>query len=358
MVHAILQKLAQERNQPCVTISLNTHKTHPDNLKDAVLLKNLTQEAEKRILESYEKRSVGSLLDNLSAITAEIDHNFNEESLHVFVSNETKEIFRSSWAIHESNVHISESFSIRPLILELDRSEDYLILVLSQGGVQLYNAHNQTITGEIRNDDFPFKESRFFITHGDKGSDAKQVDNMTREFFNRVDKAVVRVHNENQLNGVVVCTPENFSLLSQVADKPGIYMGYSPVNYNNTALHQISDQSWEVVKKTHFERRSAAISEIKESISQGKVLTDLGEIFKAALNGQGELLIVNHEFAQPVKMTGDQTFDLVSDPKASGVVDDITSFIAWEVLSKKGRVVFTGQEELNDLGKIALKIRY
>ena len=52
MTNSLLQKLAQEKNDPCVSISLNTHKTHPENLKDSVVLKNLLQEAEKRILES------------------------------------------------------------------------------------------------------------------------------------------------------------------------------------------------------------------------------------------------------------------------------------------------------------------
>jgi len=358
MINSLLEKLAQEKNEPCVSISLNTHKTHPENLKDGVLFKNLAHEAEKRILENYEKRSVGELLKNLSTISEAIDHNYNLESLHVFVSNHTKEFFRSSWPVHENNVHISGSFSIRPLISELDRSQEYLILLLSQGGVHLYRAINNHIIEEIRNDDFPFKASRYFITFPDKASDPKQVDNMIREFFNQVDKAVVKVHKETGLDCVTVCTSHNFSFLNQVADLPKIYLGFSPVNYNNTTEHFLAEQSWEVIKKMHFDKRSAAIEELKESIAEGRVLTDLNEIFQASRNGQGELLIVNHEFSQPVKMTGDYSFELVQDSKLPGIIDDITSIIAWEVLSKKGRVVFTGQEQLNELGKIALKLRY
>ena len=358
MTNSLLQKLAQEKNDPCVSISLNTHKTHPENLKDSVVLKNLLQEAEKRILESYDKRSVTNLLDHLTSVVEQIDHNFNLESLHVYISNSTKEVFKSSWPIHENSVHISETFSIRPLISELNRSEEYLILLLSQGGVHLYDAVNNQIVEEIKNDDFPIKESRYFLTFSDKASDPKQVDNMIKEFFNQVDKAVVRIHKQTSKNVIVVCTPENYNLLQQVADISKIYLGFSQVNYNQTDPHHLSEQTWEVIKKIHFDRRTSAIEELKESISQGRVLTDLSEIYKAALNGQGELLIVNHGFSQPVKMIGTDSFELVNDSKLPGVIDDITSFIAWEVLSKKGRVVFTGQEELNELGKIALKLRY
>jgi len=48
----------------------------------------------------------------------------------------------------------------------------------------------------------------------------------------------------------------------------------------------------------------------------------------------------------------------VDDAKETGVVDDIVSSIAWNVLSKGGKAYFTGQEELNELGQIVLKVRY
>jgi len=57
-------------------------------------------------------------------------------------------------------------------------------------------------------------------------------------------------------------------------------------------------------------------------------------------------------------MTGELTFDLVNDVTLPGAIDDITSEIAWEVLSKKGRAIFTNQEEIKALGGIALKVRY
>jgi hypothetical protein len=48
----------------------------------------------------------------------------------------------------------------------------------------------------------------------------------------------------------------------------------------------------------------------------------------------------------------------VDDATTPNAIDDITSTIAWEVLSKKGRIFFTSQDEIKDLGKIVLKTRY
>jgi hypothetical protein len=40
------------------------------------------------------------------------------------------------------------------------------------------------------------------------------------------------------------------------------------------------------------------------------------------------------------------------------IIDDISSEIAWNVISKNGRAIFTNSEELKTLGDIALKVRY
>jgi len=358
MQQEILSRLAQERNNPCITISLNTHRTHPDNTHDKVLLKNLCKEAENRLTKEFDKRQITPLLEKLEQVQDEIDINYNLDSLHIFISKDTKEIIKSTWPSQSDRVFISNSFVIRPLIKAFNKSEEYFILLLSQSGVHLYEALNDAIVEEIENDDFPFAENPYVLTNREQISDSKKVDNAVREFLNQVDKALVKVHNKTDLRCVIICTEDNFSRLMQVADKPGVYIGYASINYNNTAKHFIASQSWEIIKELQKKRRKEAISEMKEAVSKSKVHTDLQDIYRAAKEGRGDLLIVNETYAQPVKFTGEFSFALSEDAVQPDVVDDITSDIAWEVISKKGRVVFISKEELKEFGNIALKIRF
>ncbi|MDR0801773.1 hypothetical protein [Fluviicola sp.] len=353
-----LQNLSAERNTPCVTISLDTHRTHPDNKQDEILFKNLLKEAEERVINEFGKRPAAALLEKMEKVTSAIDFNYNLDSLHVFLSNDTQEIIKSAWKTSNSGVHISDSFAIRSLIKTLNRTEKYLIMLLSQSGVHLYEAVNDGVTDEIKTSGFPFPENRHYNTFPDKGSDPKHLDDLVREFFNKVDKALVRVYNETQLHCIVICTEDNYSRLQQVADKPEIYLGYANIDYNNTAPHHVASQAWEIIKTLQKKRRSDAIIEMKEAVSQGNVLTDLQEIYQAAIDGRGELLIVYQEFSQPVVMQSDRTFDIVSNPAGENAIDDITSSIAREIMSRKGRIVFTSQDEIKDLGDIALKVRY
>lgn len=353
-----LLKLSAERGNPCVTISLNTHRTHPDATQDTILLKNLLAEARERVVQEYGKRPVDALLTRIDQVASKVDANYNLDSLHLFLSNETEEIIRSNWPTSNGGVHISDRFAVRSLIKTLDRDEAYLIALISQSGVSLYEAIGGTIAREVRNGGFPFPENKHYNTFPDKGTDSKHLDDLVREYLNKVDKALVGACHQAGLGCAVICTGDNFSRLQQVADQPSIYLGHSAIDYNHTAPHQLAEQAWKVVQANQKQQRTEAIGEMKEAVAQGRVLTDLQEMYQAALDGNGDLLIVHRDFNQPVMMVDDRRFNLINDPKEKGAVEDITSNLAVEVLARKGRVVFTSQDEVKDLGEIALKTRY
>lgn len=353
-----LQKLANASDSPCVTVSLNTHRTHPDNLQDAIIMKNLLAEAETRVIAEFGKRPVAHLLAKINGIAETIDINYNLDSLHIFLSNETTEIVKSPWETNQQGVHISDSFAIRPLVKAANRAQEYMILVLSQSGVSLYEAVNDAIVGEIKSEGFPFSENPHYTTHADKASDSKLIDNLLREFLNKVDKAVVKVNQENGLPCVVVATEENFTKLMQVADKPRVYCGLHLIDYNNAKPVHLVKHTWEIVKKLQHAIRTEGIKEMKEAVSRGRVLTDLQDIYRAAIDGNAELLIVHQDYVQPVIMNDERSFSLIDDATVPNSIDDIISNISWEILKRKGRVFYTSQEEIKDLGQVALKTRY
>lgn len=355
---SLIQKLSSDNAGPCVTLSMNTHRTHPSNLQDAIQLKNLISEAKDRVLASSDKRSVSSLLEKLDGLTKRVDVNYLLDSLHIFASNDVLEIYRSIWPVSSDAVEISGQFAVRHLLQALNRTEDYLVLVLSQGGVSLYTATNDHIREEVRNGDFPFSENRHYLTFGDKRSDPKQIDAKVNEFINTVDKAVVRVHRETGLNCVVVATDEMHTSLLEMADKPGVYFGHVKINYNQTEPHYIVAQTWKLVRSLQQVRRQEAIDEMKQAVAQGKVLTDLTEIFQAALDGRGDLILLREDYRQAARIVNERSLEILDAANIPGAVDDVTSRIAWNVVRQGGRALFTSNDSLLELGAICLKTRY
>lgn len=352
-----LEKLASERSNPCVTISMKTHRTSPGNQQDVIEFKNLIKEAFEKVQIEFGKNIADDLLKKIKILQEQIDFTSNLESLHLFLSNSTSEIVRSSWSTCQNTVVVAENFEVRSLIKEFNRTEEYLILTLTQSGIRLFHAINDRVVGEIKNDDFPFEMSPHIETEHDNISDSKRLDNLAREYFNNIDKAVVRFHNKSTLNVVVICTKDNYTYLMQVADYPAVYLGHSDIN-NKSDNHSVAKDAWPVVHMAQQQQRLELIKEMKEAIGLHKVLTDLSAILQAAKEGRGDLLIVQEDFKQAVRMTGEYSFDLVNDNTLTGIIDDITSEIAWEVISKKGRAIFTDLEEFKILGNFALKVRY
>src|SRR5690606_27755219 len=107
-----------------------------------------------------------------------------------------------------------------------------------------------------------------------------------------------------------------------VADKPEIYHGFVKIDYNRRAPHQIVQQTWRLINSLQQERIAKAIEEMKEAVAHGKVVKDLQEIYQAAIDGRGDLLIIHRNFAQPVLMKTERTFDVIEDPKTQGAIDD------------------------------------
>ena len=142
-----LEKLASEKNYPCVTISLNTFRKYPENQNDSIKLKNLLIEAKERVINEFGKYPVKELLQKIDTIEKEIDFDFNLDSLHIFLSNSTKEIIRSTWPTMQNAVHVSESFAVKPLIKVFNRTVEYMILKLTKSEVRLLLAINDGVLG-------------------------------------------------------------------------------------------------------------------------------------------------------------------------------------------------------------------
>ena len=118
-----------------------------------------------------------------------------------------------------------------------------------------------------------------------------------------------------------------------------MYLGYAPIDYNKCQAHEIVKQSWKIIQKFKSEKKDALLTEIELAIPSGNVYTDLNEIYQAAIEGRGDILMVNQEYVQPVKMTSERTFELAEDTKAVDTNGDIVNAISFAVIKIKVKFI-------------------
>ena len=62
------------REYPCLTITLPTHRSSPENRQDPIRVKNLVKEATERLLEDHNSREIAPLLTRLDKLAENIDY--------------------------------------------------------------------------------------------------------------------------------------------------------------------------------------------------------------------------------------------------------------------------------------------
>jgi len=77
----ITSELQRFRGTACVTITLKTHRTHPENKQDSIQLKNLIKTAERRLAEEYDQSVASERVAQLEKLAEQIDFDRNLDGL-------------------------------------------------------------------------------------------------------------------------------------------------------------------------------------------------------------------------------------------------------------------------------------
>jgi hypothetical protein len=355
----ILKKLKDIYADPCVTILLNTHRTAPDNKRDPINLKNLTTEAENRLLAEYDKRYILPLIDKMKALVDSIDHTHNLESLILFVNNDLAEYVRLPVEVTPRTV-VDNTFATRDLLRAMHQAANYHVLVLSQQQARLIEAHNDRVVREIEDKVFPMKNGTLYSTDKLQKTMAQGSDNLIKEWFNRVDKALQTYHQANPMPVLLTCEERNYFHYREIADKKDIIIGHLNMNRDAEKAHHIVPEAWKIVQEFLREQREKSISELEIAVSQQRFLSDTIDIWRAVREGRGEALFVEEGFYQPAAVTADGEVELLPADAAAvpGVVDDLIDEIIEALLQTGGRAVFLPKGSLEKFQGLALKTRW
>ncbi|CAM3397708.1 hypothetical protein [Aequorivita lipolytica] len=353
-----LKELKNINSESCITIILNTHRTSPDSAKDAITLKNLCKQAEDRLLVDEDKRDAKNLIKRMHELTSQIDHNYNLESLVLFVNENIAEYTRLPISV-EDRVIIDNTFATRDLIRALHQEANYLILLLSHHKVRLIEAFNGKVVKEY-DDSFPMENSQFYSTNKVELSNASRQTNLIAEFFNRVDKEVNNIRNENPLP-VLICSEEsNYHEYLKIADqKQSIFEAYLNKNRLDEKAHQIVEHAWEIVKKLTVEKNNSRKQELLNAQNSDKFFSDINDIYRAILEGKVQTLFLEEGLFQPGIIDGNSiSFVTEEERTKKSVTDDIYDELIEANMKFGGDTVFLPKGELADFNGFVAITRY
>lgn len=356
-------RLLQEiRGYPALSILVPTHRTSPDNKQDPIRVKNAVTEATNRLLSEFSKREIQGLLANLERVVGEIDYPHTLDGLAIFVNNDFGRKFYLPFPVAE-RVVVDETFATRDLVMTMNRSPRYWVLLLSTNATRLFEGLRDTLV-EVTEHRFPLRHS------GPGGPDvplpggfgvrkSAYRDEYMRKFYREVDAALTEVLKEDPLPVAAIGVDRNLSFLNEVTDNRSAIVATVQGNYDQASPHELGQLLWPVVLEKMRERRRQALEELEAAFSAQRVAVGIEEAWRMAHMGRGQTLLVEEDFHYPGR-TDDTGFLLypAEDPTAAGVMDDAVDDLVEEVLRKGGQVFFMEPGMLEKYQRAALILRY
>ena len=356
-----IKLLQQISSYPSLTITMPTYRSSTENLRDGIRVKNLVTEAANRLLKEFSKREIAPLLDRLDRLVESVDFNNSMDGLVLLVNHDYSRAVQLPFTIKE-RVVVDETFLTRDLIFALNRTPRYWTLVLSEKPTRLFEGTRDSLV-EIQDGGFP-------ITHEGPGGEqslpggfgikkSAYRDEYHRKFFRKVEAALKPYMAEDPLPLAVVGVDRFLAFFNEVTNYKDSILTTLQGSHDKTTAHELSKLVWPLVKDGLTEQRQKVFSDLDKAVGERKFASSIGEVWKMANEGRGQLLLVEENFHYPARV--DETgmhLTPADDEKAPDVVDDAVDEIIEMVLSKQGKVVFVEDGQLDKHQRIALILRY
>ncbi len=351
-----LRALQAIESDPCVSILLSTHRTHPDNAQDPINLKNLVTQAEERLHKDYDKRHVAPIMEHINRAVSAMDHMNNLEGLALFANSDMARVVKLNIAVTD-RVILDRNFATRDMMRDLQGGAHYYILTVSGHKSRLIEAFRDQVLVEYgAQHRFPM-ENRMYSTHASQRTQSGVEEDLMKEFCNRVDKAMQEVRAVQALPIIVAGDERNIEFMMAVVDDRSAYIGSIIGSPDEIKGHELAAKASVEVERVMTERRAKALELIASAQSAGKLSDDIGDIHRAVKEGRGGTLYIEEGYFQPARIDGD-TVTLTNDPTEAGVIDDVIDELAENTMKFGGQVVFLPPGSLEAYRKVCLVLRY
>jgi hypothetical protein len=356
-----LHLLQQVQGYPAVTITLPTHRSAPENRQDPIRVKNLVGQATNRLLGEFNKREIEALVARLQALAESIEYRNTLDGLAMFVTHEFGQLVYLPFSLKE-RVAVDETFFIRDLVFAMNRTPRYWVLALSEKPTRLFEATRENLV-EIREGGFPMTHTRPGGEEPLPGGFGVQKsayrDERHRQFFRDIEAALKPFLADDPLPLALVGVDRYLAFFNEVSNHKDAVIASLAGSHDKTSAHELGKLVWPLVKANLAEERHQVLSELDKAIGERKFVSTVGEVWRAAHEGRGRLLLVEEDFHYPARVDSSGTqISAVEDVEAPGVMDDAVDEIITAVLEKQGKVVFVENGQLQEHRRIALILRY
>jgi Bacterial archaeo-eukaryotic release factor family 3 len=392
-----LKGLVANREDPCVSIFMPTHRKGPETQQDPIRLKNLLRDAEQQLVElEIRPAEAREWLAPAAALMEDADFwQHQGDGLALFIAEGFFRYYRAPVSFEELAI-VTSRFHLKPLLALFTEDGQYYILGLSQDQVRLLDCTRYGVTEvplegtsiptsireALRYDD-PEKQLQFrsgeagsaptgssrevsrgqmtdsrqggAVFHGQESANRGQDD--LRRYFLQVDRGVRELIGEEGPPLVLAGVDYILPIYAEASKYSNLVDQGITGNPDQLRAEELQEQAWPIVEPHFREAREIAAAKYREMLNKGLASHDIKEIIVAAEQGRVDSLFVALEV---------QVWGTVS-PEAGKVQihqgpetgdEDLLDLAALQTLSNSGAVFVASPEETPDGELLAAVFRY
>src|SRR5262245_29506508 len=355
-----LKRLQGQRDYPSLSLLAPTHRTHPANRKDRIVVKNLAAEGLDRLRGEFKKREVAGLVQNLNRLVDRVDWKHCLDGLALFASRDVATAVQLPFR-PRARLVIDETFATRDLVYTLNRAPRYRVLVLTEKPTRLFDAWTDVLT-EYRAKPFPMVHTGpggATRLPGGLGINRSAVrDDAHRQFFRSVDDALAAVQKDDHLLMVLVGVDRHVAFYQEVTKDPGAIVGVVAGSHDAPNPAALGRLVWPVFKSGATLRRTRALARLYEAVSANRHASGVDQVWRAAFEKRCQTLLVETGSEHPADLSPEGDRLLPYSGRGAAALDDAVDEVIERVIADGGEVFFYDPGVLELHQWIAAVLRY
>jgi hypothetical protein len=380
LTNEMMSELLNINEETYISLYMPTSRSHPDNLQDPILFKNLVKKLEDSLLKQYSASETTMFLKPFLAL--ENNKEFWNHTLDGLAVLATADTFKTIClpVSTEELVVVADSFHTKPLRRYLQSTERYNVLGLNLHDYVIYEGNRHSLTelvlppGTPKNINealgYNLTEKHSTVAsyggaggesnnmHHGHGGKADEMDIDAERFFRFVSKTINdHYSSHNGLPLILAALPEHHNLFHKVSDNLSLLQGAIDVNPKTVETDELVKLAWKVMAPYYNDKIEKACDAYHEAKSKGMGSDSISEFASAAAVGRVDSLLIEADRQISGKIandTGSIEKGNLENPETSDLLDEVGELVT----KMGGKVMIIPHEKMPTKTGVACVFRY
>lgn len=362
-----LEMLLTAKDQACVSIILPTDRVNKK--KNYELLKKAVLQAKALLkAKNYADDAKTSLMAKLDKAVTILPTKV-QEGVGIYFSPAYSFSFVLPFPVSEK-IMVGDDFELRDIFYLKQFIAEYFVLNLTRSAVHLYKASMDNLV-EIKDGKFPFIYADDFeyehaaIADSSAGSlkgyekEKSQISLLRlKKVFRDADAHLNSYLRKDDTKLLLAGGQKLTSAFLGITTHKDNFFGKVQGSFGNKNFKDFCQLAWNAFVRNKRQEIDHAVEKLLEE-DRNHVAEGVKQAWKAALEGKGLTLFVEKDFHRKAYLRSDQ-FNVTLQPpeKPYKIIPDVVDNLIETIHSKNGKIVFLENDQLKDLGHLALLLRY